>query len=185
MRAPYSKSWTIFLPFQQRVPESNPRMLEAWLVTRYGLLATIQILSFMQSAMSLRLTKQQRLLGTLHPHVDTKHFHVLDKVARTLSAVLKICQLYVLTPPTSHACFALIHLVLVYITSRTQLCMVLVGQGKLRRYPQDASVAATYTTTPPSETLGMVGLGIRKPGILLRLVTPALWKELCWSCSVC
>ena len=100
MRAPCSKYWTIFLPFLQRVPESNPRTLEAWLVARYGLLATIEILSFTQSAMSLPLTKQ-RLLATFHPHIDTKHFHVLDKVARTLSVVLKICQTYLLTPPTS------------------------------------------------------------------------------------
>ena len=100
MRAPCSKYWTIFLPFLQRVPESNPRTLEAWLVARYGLLATIEILSFTQSTMSLPLTKQ-RLLATFHPQIDTKHFHVMDKVVRTLSVVLKICQTYLLTPPTS------------------------------------------------------------------------------------
>ena len=85
----------------ENAPESNPRTLEAWLVASYGLLATVEVLSFTRSTMSLPVNEQQRLLATFHPHVDGKHFHVLHRVARTSPAVLKSCQTSVLTPPTS------------------------------------------------------------------------------------
>ena len=85
----------------ENAPESNPRTLEAWLVARYGLPATVEMLSFTRSAMSLPANEQQRLLATCHPHVDAKHFHVLHRVAKTSPAVLKSYQTSVLTPPTS------------------------------------------------------------------------------------
>ena len=85
----------------ENAPESNPRTLEAWLVARYGLLATVEMLSFTRSAMSLPVNEQQRLLATFHPHLDAKHFHVLHRVASTSPAVLKSCQTSVLTLPTS------------------------------------------------------------------------------------
>ena len=53
----------------ENAPESNPRTLEAWLVARYGLLATVEVLSFTRSTMSLPVNEQQRLLATFHPHV--------------------------------------------------------------------------------------------------------------------
>ena len=144
------------------------------------------MLSFTRSAMSLPANEQQRLLATFHPHVDAKHFHVLHRVARTSPAVLKSCQTSVLTPPTSSCllCPNSPHLsvhhkcnVVVYgfggarqatkISTRCQRCRNIYIQLHLR-----------------SETLGMVGLCIRKPGIWLRLATPASSKDLCSSCSV-
>ena len=49
-----------FLAFPaESAPESNLRTLEAWLVARYDLLATVEILSFTRSAKSLPLNEQQ------------------------------------------------------------------------------------------------------------------------------
>ena len=45
----------------ENTPESNPRTLEAWLVARYGILATVEMLSFTRSAMSLPANEQLSL----------------------------------------------------------------------------------------------------------------------------
>ena len=71
-----------------------------------------------------------------------------------------------------------------HTTNATLLSTVSVAQRKLLRYRLDVSSAEIYITIVIMEMEGMAGNCIEWPGSVLRLVTCALSKDQCTSCSV-
>ena len=182
----FEQLFEAFVAFEAfKAAHTNSRALQAWLVGKYGLATSMKCLSFVRSAMCLLCGDQKHLFMKLFPNVDAQHIRLFEVLNSTSEGFCEISEgsRFILAPPT---CKCLI--CPSCSLSAHHECNVVVygfsGAREATKILTRCQSCRNIYTIVSMETEGMAGNCMQRPGIALRLVTFALLKDRCTSCSV-